>query len=327
MTIEQPTDKAGVKTQPWRLRWEQSFRSADLLLPVKATVMILVTYGDLDGNNIRPSIERLSRDTGKDERTVRRHIDAAEAAGWLVKAHPNRKGIGRSQAQTYRLEIPNHRASVPTGQCEDEGYPEPFENPSESVPGTLAEGSGKGDHRTSVAVPPDICDATTGHPCPDTPARPPYRPLQESGASAPGSPSSSLAPRRGATAGAATQRDTPSRRPKTWPRGRPTRGPLTPNQQLLERATPYIDLLDADVVTDALDKFAVEMSRVVEWATERVVEHARIEVPVHTLSAAEYEQFQRHVYYWCLRSFVKNGNWPETLTQPLNDLARHQAAA
>lgn len=311
MTIATPTDKAAGKTQPWRLRWEQAFRSADLLLPVKATVMILVTYGDLDGNNIRPSVERLSRDTGKDERTVRRHIDAAEAAGWLVKAHPNRKGIGRSQAQTYRLEIPDHRTWVSADR--DSRYDD--EEPPAHT-----------DHRTSVTGPPDICDATTGHPCPDTPARPPHRPLQKPGASAPGSPTSSLAPRRGATAGAVAQRETPSRKPKTWPRGRPTDKPLTERQQLLERASSLIDQLDADTVVDALDKFAIEMGRVVEWARERVIEHARIDVPVHTLSAADYEQFQRHVYFWCLKKFVKGGSWPPILAEPVNELARRQAA-
>lgn len=325
MTIAEGADKAGAKAQPWRLRWEQAFRSADLLLPVKATVMIMVTYGDLDGNNIRPSVERLSRDTGKDERTVRRHIDAAEAAGWLVKAHPNRKGIGRTQAQSYRLEIPDQRTPVPgdrPGEDGGEGYREPFANPSGSLPEALTEGSLNGDHRTSVTAPPDICDATTGHPCPHTPARPHQVPLQKDGAGASGSPSSSLAPRRGATAGAASRAE-----PRIWPRGKPTNKPLTEHQRNLERASPLIDQLDADTVTDALDKFAAEMGRVAEWARERVIEHARIKVPVHKLSAEQYDQFQRHVYYWCLRNFVKNGNWPPILAEPVNDLSRRQSAA
>lgn len=132
--------------------------------------------------------------------------------------------------------------------------------------------------------------------------------------------SSSLAPRRAVADAPASETESSSRAPRIYPRGRPVKNP-TEYQKALQRASGLIDRLGDSAVATALNKFADRCGRVVEWAHERTVENARISVPIEDLSHEAYWEYQRHVYYWCMKNFVETGNWPPELLDPLRVVA------
>lgn len=128
--------------------------------------------------------------------------------------------------------------------------------------------------------------------------------------------SSSLAPRRAVANAPASVTESTSKQRTIYPRGRPAKNPSA-NQRMLERLGVLVDRLDPDTVTEAIDEFAKRCGRIVEWAQERAIEYGEIQVAVHLLAAEDYDQFQSHVYYWCLKKYVNDGDWPDELIDPL----------
>lgn len=138
--------------------------------------------------------------------------------------------------------------------------------------------------------------------------------------------SSSLAPRRAVASAPASDTGSTSRQPKIYPRGRPVKNP-TPQQKGLRRAGELIDQLGDSAVASALTEFAKRCERVVDWAHERTVEHARITGPIEDLPYEDYWAYQRHLYFWCMKNFVATGDWPPELLEPLRAVTNEAAAA
>lgn len=65
------------------------------------------TYMEADGSHARPGVERLARDTGLGERTIKRQLAASLDGGWLELVHRgHRRGGGTRVANEYAATIP-----------------------------------------------------------------------------------------------------------------------------------------------------------------------------------------------------------------------------
>lgn len=91
-----------------RFRWEHAIRESDLPPSTRHVLLTMATYMDRDGMNCYPSQEELGRACGMTSRTVRRHVDAAIEAGWLLKIRQGRHvGRGASYTNVYQPWIPS----------------------------------------------------------------------------------------------------------------------------------------------------------------------------------------------------------------------------
>jgi len=97
-------------TKGLRWDWERSFRAAPLESGPKLVGFVMATYGDANGADVYPSTGRLADACGMNVKTVRKHRDGLEAAGW-IKPSRNNKG-GRGRANAYRLTVPETLPTV-----------------------------------------------------------------------------------------------------------------------------------------------------------------------------------------------------------------------
>lgn len=96
------------KAEPCRKHdWERRFRAAPVPILTKGIGFILSTYADGNGTNARPRVELLMQHSELSERTVREHLSALRATGWLLQTAAGVGGRGRPpKAATYRLSYP-----------------------------------------------------------------------------------------------------------------------------------------------------------------------------------------------------------------------------
>ena len=92
--IEQPGKRNGA------LALVRAVREARIIPPLrKLIVFVLASYADADGSSICPSLKTVAELTGRDIRSVRRHIRALEADGVLVQTKP----ASRTRGAEFRL--------------------------------------------------------------------------------------------------------------------------------------------------------------------------------------------------------------------------------
>lgn len=100
-----PDGSAVRELQPCtRFEWERIVRRCRIGRDVKHVAYVLAQYGDYNGNEIRPGVERLAAVCEMGERTVKRHLATLLGLGLVERLT---KGGGRNaRAALYRLSIP-----------------------------------------------------------------------------------------------------------------------------------------------------------------------------------------------------------------------------
>ncbi len=95
---------ANPKHQPaGNYAWSRWIRRADLPQPTKVVALILGTYANKDGSNVRVGQDRLADEAGSDTRYVRDSLAILLHLGLLEITH---KGRRAGDADTYRLTTP-----------------------------------------------------------------------------------------------------------------------------------------------------------------------------------------------------------------------------
>jgi hypothetical protein len=99
--------------KPFAPRWNLLTRVLLVEPSVKLVARIAMDYADFDdGSSCFPSIERLARETGLSDRTVRNGW--AVLRGLKMAVRVSRGGSFRGAADEYQLEIPDDWQSMPT---------------------------------------------------------------------------------------------------------------------------------------------------------------------------------------------------------------------
>lgn len=340
MTIAAGNPKKGM-----RFQWERCIREADLPWSVKAIGLLLATYGDANGRDIFPGIDRIEQDSGLKRRAVLNALKALRETGWAVK-EPYRR---RRANDTYHLVIPG-------AECVHESAPSDDEWVHGDAP------SGGGPDNTNECTWTTRMSAPTGgnfagqdvtyHGVTTE-----YKELSPAGGAndADASSHSDTAPptlgadaSASALAGAGAQaHSTPLHRPGD--RGEPGGGrpqhPATPEPPSeaealapdvrgtgnaeFERYAELIERLDIEALADVLDDFELERRRMLNWARGRTrVEIGLSRREADSLDGEDGERYLRRVYWWALRGFTnKVEGWPQTLTAPLEALVRREERA
>jgi len=89
---------------PTRRQWEHAIRDAEIKPEHKLLGLILATYANPEGTNIRPGDERLATALNVSRRTIIRHRQALIEMGWIRRTRVRRS---MSQTDTYRLTLPD----------------------------------------------------------------------------------------------------------------------------------------------------------------------------------------------------------------------------
>lgn len=89
---------------PTRRHWEHAIRDAEMKPEHKLLGLILATYANPEGTNIRPGDERLATALNVSRRTIIRHRQALIEMGWIRRTRVRRS---MSQTDTYRLTLPD----------------------------------------------------------------------------------------------------------------------------------------------------------------------------------------------------------------------------
>lgn len=89
---------------PTRRQWEHAIRDAEMKPEHKLLGLILATYANPEGTNIRPGDERLAIALNVSRRTIIRHRQALIEMGWIRRTRVRRS---MSQTDTYRLTLPD----------------------------------------------------------------------------------------------------------------------------------------------------------------------------------------------------------------------------
>jgi hypothetical protein len=99
--------------KPFVARWN-TLVSALLIEPsIKLVARTACDYGFMDGENVYPGNERLARQTGYDERTVREAWHFLRAAGMAHRVELSAWTGSRRNADRYELAIPSGWRSMP----------------------------------------------------------------------------------------------------------------------------------------------------------------------------------------------------------------------
>lgn len=292
--------------------------------PRKLILLLIADHADIDTRCAYPSLSYLAIESGLSERQVHDHLKKLATVDNLVRIEKVTSKRGRFEYNRYWLLgskedfAPYFAADKPylkaraalAGERSEAAQDRPANGSLLPLEAALANGSAasppteawRPGQRKRASVKPQKETEKTGA----------KQSFERSG-------SSSLAPRRAAAIASASAPESTSRPPKVHPRGRPVKNP-TRQQKALAEASGYIDRLGDTAVAAALNSFADRCPRVVEWAHERTLEHAKI-TDVDGLTYEEYWAYQRHVYFWCMKNFVATGNWPPELLEPLRAVA------
>lgn len=96
-----------------KFEWHKRYGQSDVPAKARSVAYLVWDHADAEGANAYPGIDGLAKAIKADERTVRRHLTANVAAGWLVLVS-NGSNSGRSaKASVYRLAYPQeHRTPL-----------------------------------------------------------------------------------------------------------------------------------------------------------------------------------------------------------------------
>jgi hypothetical protein len=94
------------KERPFRYEWEGILRRLALPPSVKLVACLCAQYGDLDGRDIRPGVDRLALETTYSERAVRTALAALREVGLLVRVRAGSSQGRRGLADVYHLSDP-----------------------------------------------------------------------------------------------------------------------------------------------------------------------------------------------------------------------------
>jgi hypothetical protein len=112
-----------------RFAWERMILRLRLGRTTKLVALALATYGNANGANAHPGVDRLAADLESDERTVRRSLDRLRRLGLIERTHSGSSSGRRKLSDCYRLTVPpdplalvemlaspatEHRALVPS---------------------------------------------------------------------------------------------------------------------------------------------------------------------------------------------------------------------
>lgn len=93
-----------------RYRITRAVRKSNLPHPSRLIMFVLADVADTGTAEIppqrTPSVSVLSGETGLDRRTVQRHLDALEDAGWLARTRPSEREQWFGHRVRYRLLLP-----------------------------------------------------------------------------------------------------------------------------------------------------------------------------------------------------------------------------
>lgn len=156
--------------------WQKAMHVAcDLPEPVRYSLGVLALYMDPDGTSGRPGFARFMLARRKADKTVRRHIEQAIAAGWLIcDLRGGRDGQGVTRASSYSGALPlpvfEHLDDLLTPAwgrgpwSQEVTHERPEENSSTGHPGRPVE-AGLQTPQPVISTPqPVISAASTGHP-------------------------------------------------------------------------------------------------------------------------------------------------------------------
>jgi DNA-binding transcriptional ArsR family regulator len=93
-----------------RYRITRAVRKSDLPSPSRLIMLVLADVADTGTAEIppqrTPSVAVLSTETGLDRRTIQRHLDALDEAGWLSRVRPSEREQWFGHRVRYRLLLP-----------------------------------------------------------------------------------------------------------------------------------------------------------------------------------------------------------------------------
>jgi DNA-binding transcriptional ArsR family regulator len=110
-----------------RYRITRAVRKSDLPSPSRLIMLVLADVADTGTAEIpprrTPSVAVLATETGLDRRTVQRHLDALDEAGWLSRVRPSEREQWFGHRVRYRLLLPAWAvvAEDPEEVAEDHG--------------------------------------------------------------------------------------------------------------------------------------------------------------------------------------------------------------
>lgn len=314
------------------MAWQFMEWAKDRPVKVAARKFILLLVADHANANdgyACPSLSYLAVESGLSERQVHNHLKALATEDGLIRIEKVKSKRGAFEFNRYWLlatkeefapyfaeDKPYLKARAAAAEARSEAIQERPANGSVLPLGAMLPNGSTASSPTE-AWRPGQRKPTSVKPEEETEYN---NPRDGSKQSFERSGSESLAPRRAFASAPASETEPASRQPKIYPRGRPVKNP-TPQQKALQEASVLIDRLGDSAVDAALDEFAKRCQRVVDWAHDRTIEHARITDAPEDLPHEEYWAYQRHVYFWCMKSFVESGNWPPELLDPLRTVA------
>lgn len=94
-----------------RFEWERWLRRVAMPPPVKYLGAMAAMYGNADGSNVRPGVDRLARVMGVNVRTVKRSLAELRAWGFLERTKQGNRHA--KHADTYRLTVPSNLLDLP----------------------------------------------------------------------------------------------------------------------------------------------------------------------------------------------------------------------
>jgi DNA-binding transcriptional ArsR family regulator len=156
-------------------RWEvtKAVRASALPSPSRLIMLTLADAAEVGTAEIppkfTPSLSVLSKETALDRRTVQRHLDALEKAGWIVRSRPDAKAQWHGERVRYRLDLPS--GTVPPVVAED------HEGGGSETPGVAAESPKGGGTEPPLKTDHSNQDQITSDP--PSSAKPPKPPKAE----------------------------------------------------------------------------------------------------------------------------------------------------
>lgn len=132
--------------------WRHAIAQSDLAATTKHVLLTISLYMNEMGQGCYPTQEDLAKATSLSERAVRKHIELAEAAGWLIRREHGFRG------QKWR----NHEYEPrwPDAQDVDAEKPD-VEEGAEPRSGPFPEGAEPDDTKVRNHVPPNVPDTNS----------------------------------------------------------------------------------------------------------------------------------------------------------------------